>query len=1139
MEQQRALEQEMVCVLTKGLDNYQGTSGNDTIIGSINAGTAGTNAELNTLSALDVIDGGAGVDTLKALSEDGTTIGLGSVKNVEVVEASGAKGVTVDASALADVTNLNVVKAGGAVQATASATADVKVAFAATVNTVADTITVEGGKNVAIALTDVGDKNVINAGTAGKGAAGTVTVESTGKAFANAGDLADIKTFGGTSVSVTQKASADSSAAAASTAAKTVDQGAVTVTGEGKTTEVTVKQDAAVFQKAAVVAVEGVAVQQSVKFSALAKGGSVQIAGLTFTAAKDLTAAEVAQAFANVSKGAAFIAAGDTQASGIYTNGTYIGVFDATWTSAAANGDTVVFTGPKTTSTTLGAITVTGKVSTGATADATATPATVAEGKTAAPGVTGVMGVTNGQVIVNDKLGAESIKTITVDGFDTLNATNTKVLETLNLSNGGYTLTAPAAATTATTSVNDAAKTLALNLEKVGFAGAAATAVGNAYTGPVAAVAATVTIGGTQLETLNVKSTGANAATLSAGSAKALNVTGTGLLTATGSTLGNVETITVKESAGLNLGASVAASTSKLTSVDASATSGNVTMSIDAAKATYLGGTGVDTVTVSTATSAAPVSKAITLGAGDDKLDLSAITAANQIAAGAKFDGGEGTDTLVLDVVAAANDQLSANGTFEKQATGFEKLQLTQLAGTTVKTVNLDNLNDVSYVISGNTAATAPGLAAVTAPTGTLTAGDGISTSTTYTGVVPPALLAGQSVTIAGWTVKAVADASAADVLAVFGGTATATQGLKFDAASITGSFTGWNGVVNAAALDFTATAFATVTAPAITGSAATAATVTLSLTNMLDNGTLELNAAGQGVNVVMKDASGTSDVFNIVTKAASAANVGTVNVDKVETVNIAAASTTKAALNSAIIDQGVSNILTVDADAAKAINVTGAGKLDLRLAADTLKVVTTIDASANTGGLTVSAQGAANAITITGGAGADTLTASTGATAKADVLVGGAGDDVLYVGSNGAKLTGGEGNDVFVVNTATAANKLGTKEATTYTSITDFQVGDVLKLNSLVNAADSFAKLAANLNETTAVFSNFVDAAIAQAAVNTAVWFTFNGNSYVVVDQDTNSTTFTNGVDTVVELVGVDLTNATFNSAYGTVELV
>ncbi|MEC4723510.1 DUF4214 domain-containing protein [Noviherbaspirillum sp. CPCC 100848] len=1239
--------------LTKGLDNLTGTALNDTFIGSLNAGTAGTNAELNTLSALDIIDGGAGTDTLKVQSEDGTAITLGTVKNVEIVEASGAKAVTVDTSALANVTNLNVVKAGGVVKATASATTDVKVAFASTVNTAADTITVEGGKNVAVAVTDVGNNNKIVAGVAGKGAAGTVAVETTGKAFANAGDLSGIEVVGGTSVSVKQKASADSSAAATSTTAKTVIQGNVKATSEGKTTDVTVKQDAAVFAKAAVAAVEGVAVQQSVKFSALAKDGTVQIGGLTFTAAKDLTAAEVAQAFANVAKGVAFIATEkDTQASGVYSNGTYSGSFNAAWTSAAANGDTVVFTGPKTTAATLGAPVLTGKVSTGATADATAVPTTVSEGKTAVAGVTGVMGVVNGSVQIDDKAAAESIKHVVVDGFGAVTTTNTKVLDNLSLFNGGVTYDGTGAAVAATVSVADAAKTLALNLEKVGFAAVAQTATAGAKN----AVSANVTIGGTQVETLNVKSTGANQANLTAANAKALNVTGTGLLTAAASSLANVETITVKESAGLNLGTSVATST-KLTSVDASATSGAVTITIDAAKATYAGGSGVDTVSVSAATSAAPVSKTITLGAGNDTLNLSAITAANQIAAGAKFDGGADTDTLALSTVAAANDQLSANGTFEKQFAGFDKLQLVELAGTTTtKIVNLDNLNDISYVVSNNTAVETAGVAGVTPPgavtaqgnagtkaiqtvtfadisvaggatvainlngrTLTLTNGDanvaqavtaaqlagafategaltagtvttawsGAATAdwvkatavtgtnqviytaanfgtapaftATGTGATPAVttpgvaqateaitytfavggLAAGQSLTIDGKTVTAVSNITDLTLLAkLFAGTATLTEAAV---ATITGSFsTTWGGTVVGSTLVLTATTANTdVTAvPVVTASAATSTTAGLTLTNMLNDGTLELSAAGKGVNVVMKDASGAADSFNIIAGSTTAsADLGTVTVNKVETINISASKTAKAVEDNVLVDKAVSNTLNLAADAAKTIKVGGAGALNLTLGADTLKVVTTIDGSANTGGLTVSAQGATNAVAITGGAGADSLTASAGTTAKADVLVGGAGNDVLYAGSNGAKLTGGEGKDVFVVQAAA-------KEANTYSSITDFKAGDLVQLNVTAGTAvTAFAKLTATLNESTSVFANYVDAAIAQATAGQTVVFNFKGNAYAVIDNaetgGASAATFQNGVDSIVELVGVDAANLSFNVTYGTIALV
>jgi S-layer protein len=77
-------------------------------------------------------------------------------------------------------------------------------------------------------------------------------------------------------------------------------------------------------------------------------------------------------------------------------------------------------------------------------------------------------------------------------------------------------------------------------------------------------------------------------------------------------------------------------------------------------------------------------------------------------------------------------------------------------------------------------------------------------------------------------------------------------------------------------------------------------------------------------------------------------------------------------------------------------------------------------------------------------------------------------------------------------------------------------------------------------LNPATAVFSNYVDAAIAQAASGEAVWFLFQGNSYVVVDSGADSaSTFNNAQDLIIELVGVNLANASFNVTEGTVALV
>jgi Ca2+-binding RTX toxin-like protein len=195
-------------------------------------------------------------------------------------------------------------------------------------------------------------------------------------------------------------------------------------------------------------------------------------------------------------------------------------------------------------------------------------------------------------------------------------------------------------------------------------------------------------------------------------------------------------------------------------------------------------------------------------------------------------------------------------------------------------------------------------------------------------------------------------------------------------------------------------------------------------------------------------------------------------------------------------------------------------------------------------GGLTVAANGA-NVMTITGGDGADVLTASA---TKADVLNGGEGADVLTAGFNGALLTGGEGNDLFVVGASSAA---GNQEANTYSKILDFQAGDKIQLSywetsvPASTVVDSFAKLAASLDESTATFTNFVNAAFQEmTSAGDAVWFMYKGDSYIVIDSNASAavyapqTGFTDGEDLIVRVEDVDLTGVSFNDTYGTIEM-
>lgn len=1024
-------------MLTKGLDNYQGTAGNDTIIGSIDNG----NAELNTLSNLDIINGGAGVDTLSiAHGGSGTgNIALGNLSNVEIVtiESANASGLTVDTSAVTGVTNLNVTKAAAVVSATAATTTDISVSMKAA----NAAVSAFGGKNVSVSLTDIsgtGNTNDVNIGS-GNAPKGDVVVNLTGAKYTGAavtfgsGTSGDIDITGGKTVTVTQVASSDTSFAATSSgnSGSGVTQADVKITANADTTTINVKQDVATA-KNATATTGGVTETATVKFGALKAGNTLTLDvdgtgagnnGITLTAKEDMTAADVAQAFANLVANSARLnasgvvtTAGDTQGSIAYTKATYAndtsnsGSGTSLWSSAAASGDTVVFTAA-TANTDVTNIAFTAASGSGSTTP-TAPVVTIVAGKPHDATFTGgVMGAIAGKVEV---VGAAALKTVTIDGFGSgSNTSGTTALETLNLSNSaGNAFT-----------VGNAAATLNLNLEKV------TDASGSTGSG------VTISSGAA---TLNVKSIGNNVLT-AADATTALNVSGNGILTGGASGgLDTIKTITVSETAGLNFSAASSGLTA-LESVNTTATTGTVTINIGSG-ATYTGGAGVDNVTVTNA-SGTGIAKAIDLGAGDDTLILNGTGSTTPTV---DIKGGEGVDTLSMTAGTAA----ALGAAFAAKVSGFERLTLNdQVATSGDVTVNLKTLGFTNYVTT-----------------------------------------------------------------------------------------TGYNDA---------------------------ATTGKLILNNLADNATVVLagNQTGSGSGAIEAKIEGAADsttnVLNVIgTTATGNLTAGKLVANEVETINLTATDTAPLNASGQADIQTIS--LTLAADKATAVNL-GTSNANLTLMLDsTTNKLATVDGNAMTGNLTVDLTAHNGvAMTVKGGAGADVLKASAGANAKADVLIGGAGNDVLYAGTNGAKLTGGEGNDLFVVMDSAASGSPfnGNKQVNTYSTIEDFQAGDVLQLlwnagsGSNATGADavvnSFAKLTATLDAGTSVFTDYVSAAMEQMAATTtgtggdAVWFKIGNDSYVVIDNGVETTgAFVNGEDLIVKLTGLDLTSASFNTTYGTVTL-
>ena len=1045
-------------MLTTGVDTMPGllgslgtssTSGNDTINAIID-GTATTGINNETWTALDNLDGGTGVDTLNirdisAAAADGIDLAMGAISNIETINIQSAQGIgataagatALDMSSLVGLETVNITRA---------INANVKVASTMDVNVSGVTAksTVDGGANVTVTqtLTDATTSGIqvnnaenvtitatgsdstatntlgINVGAAAATAAtGTVDITATGAALdGNDGavTLEAITVFGGTSVNITQVAAASYGDAASTNAGADdiITQGAVAVNTTNNTTDVTITQDVARNAANAANTTGAVTETASVKFGALKAGDALIISGnadtttdageIKFTATVDMTATEVAAAFANLINDAAkgTVAAGDTQSAAAYTKGTYTGVFTA-WTSGAATGDTVVFTSTTANNTATDFTFNLAAAGGGAANAASVAPiVTTTQGKandaTMAGGVTGILA---GAVTIAAGTTATALTEVTVNSYGAGSAiTGTAAaLATINLSNGGAF------------TVSDTASTVTLNLEKT--------------TGAVTFTA--------QPTTLNVNSIGDNTGgVVAAAVTTALNVSGTGTLTSSGS-LAAVETITVTQTAGLNL---TGATLTALESVTTTGTTGAVTVTIEGAQATYTGGAGVDTVTVSDADTA--IAKAIDLGAGNDKL---VVSEAGSVAIPAvEVKGGEGTDTLSIDAASILTSALSGATTFAAKLNSFERLEITGATGT--QAVNVANLGFASYVTVA-----------------------GISNSGT-------------------------------DVL---------------------------------------------------------------TLNDLANNATVVVNATiADGLTTVIKNSAdatlGLADVLNLeITNEASIA-AGTLTAADIETVNLTVTDVfTDTTVVNGLDDNDATHTMTFKATTATTLDIGGTAGLTLTLNAATVKLATINASDMTEGGLTVTANGL-NVMTITGGAGADVLAASA---TKADIINGGAGNDTITAGFNGAKLTGGLGNDLFVVG---ATSAVGNTEANTYSYIQDFQAGDKIQLsyfNTNTNgsgadaiapiAIDTLTKLAATLDEGTASFTNFVTAAFQEMTDDgEAIWFSFGGDSYIVVDNNVASayvkqdTGFVSGEDLIVRVENVDLTGMSFNSTYGTIEI-
>ena len=260
---------------------------------------------------------------------------------------------------------------------------------------------------------------------------------------------------------------------------------------------------------------------------------------------------------------------------------------------------------------------------------------------------------------------------------------------------------------------------------------------------------------------------------------------------------------------------------------------------------------------------------------------------------------------------------------------------------------------------------------------------------------------------------------------------------------------------------------------------------------NIDSNGTIEFNDNSAAMTVTVKGADkadNASDVLNVTIADDGDVTVQKLTVANVENINITADDTDLVTGGTA-----ATHTLTLAADKATSVTVSGDAKLTLNLDAVST-AIKDINASGNTGGLTVDLGSTLKDVTVTGSSADDTITMGIGNT-----------------------VTGGEGKDTFIATAATDAT-------VSFSTIMNFEAGDKLQITGMT----SLAKV--DIESGTTNFDAVVTKALETATKTNAAWFVYDNNTYVVLE-GTDDGTF-GASDYLVQLNGVvDLSNATVAS--------
>ena len=348
------------------------------------------------------------------------------------------------------------------------------------------------------------------------------------------------------------------------------------------------------------------------------------------------------------------------------------------------------------------------------------------------------------------------------------------------------------------------------------------------------------------------------------------------------------------------------------------------------------------------------------------------------------------------------------------------------------------------------------------------------------------------------------------------------------------------------------AVAATAATATGVSGfeTARSTAAITQDMVQFLDNstftrlegdfaGTTAFTNVGAGVTTLATTLAGNTSTFaRLVDTSSNSLNLvlignattTAITANNEETINV---STSSAVGTTTLTDLTATDLHTLNITGSNAIVFTNAIGANSTTAGTTL----TINAAANTGGVTVSAANSTIAASITGSTSASNVLTGTAGT---DTIIGGAAADTIAGGGGADVLTGGSGADTFTIVATGTASNTGSSHASSFVTITDFaKSSDMVGFTGaiLTAAGGSGAAGQAAISANGRATFNVADSTLAlritateaginaagAAAAGQAAMFTFGSDTYVFISNGVDGIT---AADVVVKLTGLAISS-------------